>query len=240
MSTRYSSTAPDSGDHLQDAALLAFLDSDANPATKPWRKSYFWVDWACIEQDDVSQRERMIKALPLYLRCCNMFIGLNAGAYWRRAWCRLEVVGSSAAESRIMLNGSFCEGSESSDGTAAAAASGSSCDYCDSVEAVPGTEVALQAKMGGKPEDGECFLASDRPLIERIVRKLKQMTRLADHAIRNAAQASSARQLGSIEGGRGKQSHDPGPDRGVGKVSVGASASEGFGQMFASISKVSS
>ena len=49
------------------------------------------VDWSCIDQDDHANKEAMVKALPLFLRCCNHFVGLEWCDYWLRGWCRLEV-----------------------------------------------------------------------------------------------------------------------------------------------------
>eukprot|EP01048_Picozoa_sp_COSAG05_P010293 COSAG05_NODE_895_length_6700_cov_14.354189_11_plen_118_part_00 len=50
------------------------------------------VDWSCIDQDDHANKEAMVKALPLFLRCCNHFVGLEWRDYWQRGWCRLEVL----------------------------------------------------------------------------------------------------------------------------------------------------
>eukprot|EP01048_Picozoa_sp_COSAG05_P010292 COSAG05_NODE_895_length_6700_cov_14.354189_10_plen_54_part_00 len=37
---------------------------------------------------------------------------------------------------------------------------------------VPTTSVGLEARMGGKPEEGACTKQSDRRVIERVVKKM--------------------------------------------------------------------
>jgi hypothetical protein len=160
---------PDTEDNAQARALIEYLNSDANPTKGCWRDRYFWIDWSSIDQDSRSQKEAMINALPIYLRCCNHFISLEwSRDYWSRAWCRLEVAGSTLCDSRSLI-----------------AISGE-------VSELPSTEVALEAKMGGRPETGECYDPADLPKIARVVKHMQKMTWAAQGAARDASAAAAA------------------------------------------------
>ena len=104
-----------------------------------WEDNFFWIDWACIDQDDPKLKWRQVQALPLYMRCCNYFIGLCWGAYFDRAWCRLELKGFRRDALRLLVP---------PDGS-------------------PARRVAfadVDALTGGAPEDGKCH-GEDRALI---------------------------------------------------------------------------
>ena len=97
-------SAPDTEDDAQCRALIDYLNSDANPTKDTWRSHYFWIDWSSIDQDSPTEKEKMINALPIYLRCCNHFVALEWGDYWKRAWCRLEVAGSTLCDTRVVIS----------------------------------------------------------------------------------------------------------------------------------------
>lgn len=50
-------------------------------------KTFFWIDYACINQSDISPGVTM---LPLYVSCCNNILCYDTPAYELRAWCRVE------------------------------------------------------------------------------------------------------------------------------------------------------
>lgn len=86
------SNFPDTEDHQQARLLLDWLDRDY----ADWDHFYFWVDWACIDQDNSELKARQIEALPIYLRCCTYFVGIAWGDYWKRCWCGLEAIAFGA------------------------------------------------------------------------------------------------------------------------------------------------
>ena len=51
--------------------------------------SFFWIDYSCVEQADVSPGVTM---LPLYVASCNNVLCYEQLGYESRAWCRVERV----------------------------------------------------------------------------------------------------------------------------------------------------
>lgn len=49
--------------------------------------TFFWVDYACIDQKDISPGVCM---LPLYVSSCNNILCYDSPEYEARAWCRVE------------------------------------------------------------------------------------------------------------------------------------------------------
>jgi hypothetical protein len=50
-------------------------------------QTFFWIDYACIDQSDIRPGVSM---LPLYVSCCNNIICYDTQPYEARAWCRVE------------------------------------------------------------------------------------------------------------------------------------------------------
>merc|ERR1712137_1340864 len=50
-------------------------------------RTFFWIDYACINQSDIAPGVSM---LPLYVSCCNNIVCYDTPPYEPRAWCRLE------------------------------------------------------------------------------------------------------------------------------------------------------
>lgn len=137
----------DTAEHTQAGALITYLEQSGQWKGQ-WTDYYFWVDWACIDQDDAQLKARQIQALPIYMRCCNYFVGLAWGSYLERAWCRLEAKGFRSDISRKLIK---------PDG-----------EYLN----VGFDEV--DALMGGAPEEGQCQ-AADRPVIQQVMKALAQV-----------------------------------------------------------------
>merc|ERR1719401_2722329 len=49
--------------------------------------TFYWVDYACINQGDIAPSVIM---LPLYVSSCNNIICYDTPSYEPRAWCRVE------------------------------------------------------------------------------------------------------------------------------------------------------
>ena len=134
--------SPDTDDNAQAAALTAYLDK----SLPGWHDEFFWLDYACIDQDDAQLKRRQVQALPLYMRCSNSFIGLAWGCYFERAWCRLELKGFRRDLPRQMV---LPTGEELL------------IDHAD-----------LDKHVGGAPEDGQC-MEGDRDLIRHVMQALQ-------------------------------------------------------------------
>lgn len=50
-------------------------------------QTFFWIDYACINQSDIGPGVSM---LPLYVSCCNNIVCYDTQSYEARAWCRVE------------------------------------------------------------------------------------------------------------------------------------------------------
>lgn len=50
-------------------------------------RTFFWIDYACINQSDLAPG---ITMLPLYVSCCNNILCYDTPEYETRAWCRVE------------------------------------------------------------------------------------------------------------------------------------------------------
>jgi hypothetical protein len=139
------SLAPDTRENSQAELLITWLDKEH----EEWDDFYFWIDWACIDQDDNDLKARQIEALPIYLRCCTYFVGIAWGSYWKRCWCGLEAVGFDITKKRVMLY---------EDGRT------------EIVNDRASAKTRLQRPAGtDKVWDGECFSADDKFLIKRVM-----------------------------------------------------------------------
>eukprot|EP00928_Gymnodinium_smaydae_P023473 TRINITY_DN19360_c0_g3_i1.p1 TRINITY_DN19360_c0_g3~~TRINITY_DN19360_c0_g3_i1.p1 ORF type:complete len:745 (+),score=63.99 TRINITY_DN19360_c0_g3_i1:110-2344(+) len=73
------------------------------------REVFFWIDYCCIDQDDVRAG---VRSLPLYVCCCSSFLVLYSVGYETRAWTLLEQcmfagVGTKPAITALSVDGSF-------------------------------------------------------------------------------------------------------------------------------------
>jgi hypothetical protein len=50
-------------------------------------RTFFWLDYACIDQSDIAPGVCM---LPLYVSCCNNIVCYDTPPYEPRSWCRVE------------------------------------------------------------------------------------------------------------------------------------------------------
>jgi len=50
-------------------------------------ETFFWIDYACINQSDIGPGVSM---LPLYVSCCHNILCYDTPAYESRSWCRVE------------------------------------------------------------------------------------------------------------------------------------------------------
>jgi len=50
-------------------------------------RTFFWIDYSCINQSDIRPGVAM---LPLYVSCCNNIVCYDTLPYEPRAWCRVE------------------------------------------------------------------------------------------------------------------------------------------------------
>ena len=74
---------PDDDENSQAASLVEWaLYRRANGLD-----SYFWIDYSCINQQDVAPGVTM---LPLYVASSNNILCYDAPGYETRAWCRIE------------------------------------------------------------------------------------------------------------------------------------------------------
>lgn len=74
---------PDDADNSKAKALVQW-------AKYRWSTgfaSFFWIDFSCIDQGDVSPGVAM---LPLYVASCNNILCFESIGYEGRAWCRIE------------------------------------------------------------------------------------------------------------------------------------------------------
>jgi hypothetical protein len=140
-------TSADTPDNQQALALLGHLDSFWG--ADKWHDNYYWIDWACIDQDDPQVKWRQVQALPVYMRCCNFFVGLCWGKYFQRAWCRLELKGFRQDADRQLV---MPEAAESR-----------SVQYCE-----------VDDLTGGAPEKGECH-DDDLSLIHEVMVALSRV-----------------------------------------------------------------
>lgn len=79
----HSRFAPDDRDNSKAKVLCEWAE---------YRKSmnfrtFFWIDYACINQSDIAPGVTM---LPLYVSCCNNILCYDTPHYELRAWCRIE------------------------------------------------------------------------------------------------------------------------------------------------------
>ena len=140
-------TSADTPDNQQALALLRHLDSFWG--ADEWHENYYWIDWACIDQDDPQVKWRQVQALPVYMRCCNFFVGLCWGKYFQRAWCRLELKGFRQDADRQLVMPD--------------AAESRSVQYSE-----------VDDLTGGAPEKGECH-DDDLSLIHEVMVALSRV-----------------------------------------------------------------
>lgn len=86
---------PDSTDHKKAKALGFYGAAGVCPefARHQW-DYYYWIDFACINQDEYEEKCLGIAMLPAYISCCIELIYFHSSTtdYERRAWTRLERV----------------------------------------------------------------------------------------------------------------------------------------------------
>ena len=56
----------------------------------PYEQIYIWIDYACVDQDDVSELTRGVNSLGLYVCSCDAVITIEHESYFDRGWCLLE------------------------------------------------------------------------------------------------------------------------------------------------------
>lgn len=112
--------------------------------------TFFWIDYACINQRDVAPGVAM---LPLYVSTCNNILCYDAPTYEGRAWCRVErlMFASFVAPNNEFISNDF--------------------RFDPSAERLPNNE--LKPKYDGKevlpdPENGHLSYPSDSPLIGEL------------------------------------------------------------------------
>eukprot|EP00286_Rhodomonas_abbreviata_P020705 CAMPEP_0181291934 /NCGR_PEP_ID=MMETSP1101-20121128/2235_1 /TAXON_ID=46948 /ORGANISM="Rhodomonas abbreviata, Strain Caron Lab Isolate" /LENGTH=396 /DNA_ID=CAMNT_0023396365 /DNA_START=174 /DNA_END=1360 /DNA_ORIENTATION=- len=52
-------------------------------------RMYYWIDWACTDQDYPGPD---MAALPAYVGACSLMIAVRSPGYDERAWCRVELL----------------------------------------------------------------------------------------------------------------------------------------------------
>ena len=98
---------------------------------------------------------RQVQALPIYMRCCNFFVGLCWGKYFERGWCRLELKGFRRDAQRLLVQPAPPDTTEG-----AGATTSRSVEYGE-----------VDELTGGTPEDGKCH-GEDRELISATMAAL--------------------------------------------------------------------
>lgn len=87
-----------------DAALTKYKACTA--AARAWAISkgvaeeqlYLWIDYSCIEQDDVPELLRGVNSLGLYVCSADAFITIEHDAYFDRGWCLMECLFADASK----------------------------------------------------------------------------------------------------------------------------------------------
>jgi diketogulonate reductase-like aldo/keto reductase len=59
---------------------------------------FIWIDYSCIEQDDVSELVRGVNSLGLYVASSDVFITIEHDAYFDRGWCLMECLFADASK----------------------------------------------------------------------------------------------------------------------------------------------
>ncbi|XXH02547.1 Mitochondrial-processing peptidase subunit beta [Hypoxylon texense] len=75
--------------HRMIRALRQFLDLHPNISME---RLGVWIDFACIDQEDLVQQQKGVSALLMNLIQCNAMISLVDHTYYERSWCSLEVL----------------------------------------------------------------------------------------------------------------------------------------------------
>jgi len=93
---------PDTEDNLKAKRLVAFAKWFMELAAKHRLKVevIFWIDWCCTDQDDLSNMDLAVAALPLYIASCVKVVVWKTPDFERRCWTMVE----------RLLSYSFCQG----------------------------------------------------------------------------------------------------------------------------------
>jgi len=70
---------------VSSAKAWAALNGDV-----PEEQMFVWIDYACVDQDDVPELTRGVNSLGLYVCSTDAFITIEHESYFDRGWCLLE------------------------------------------------------------------------------------------------------------------------------------------------------
>eukprot|EP00931_Biecheleriopsis_adriatica_P018957 TRINITY_DN13073_c0_g2_i1.p1 TRINITY_DN13073_c0_g2~~TRINITY_DN13073_c0_g2_i1.p1 ORF type:complete len:940 (-),score=185.98 TRINITY_DN13073_c0_g2_i1:67-2886(-) len=119
---------------------------------KPPLRTFFWVDYCCIDQCDIAPGVAM---LPLYVSCCSNILCFDTPPYEPRSWCRVERLMFSAF---VAPNNEYVDPDFEYDPAAPRLPNGDLKPVIESKRVVPDP-------MG---IDSQLSYPSDSPLIERL------------------------------------------------------------------------
>ena len=72
----------------------------------PEEQIYIWIDYACVDQDDVPELTRGVNSLGLYVTSTDAFITIEHDSYFGRGWCLLECLYADTSKvPRYLMSG---------------------------------------------------------------------------------------------------------------------------------------
>ena len=90
--------SPDDADLTKYKACTAAARAWASSQGVAEEQLYIWIDYSCIEQDDVPELLRGVNSLGLYVCSSDAFITIEHDAYFERGWCLMECLFADASK----------------------------------------------------------------------------------------------------------------------------------------------
>ncbi len=95
--------SPDDADLTKYKSVLASAKGYMEQNSVQEEDLYIWIDYSCIEQDDIDELIRGVNSLALYVISSDAFVTIEHEDYFGRGWCLMECTFADASKVKRYL-----------------------------------------------------------------------------------------------------------------------------------------